>query len=363
MVLNLPRIRRPPPGSPSAAPGESPGSAGESPVTAVCDRTGAVRPLGPALGRGGEGTVHVLAGNPGVLVKLYPRETLAGPRAAQLRCKLEAMPALESMRRDPSFAWPRTLVFDRCGRWRGFAMRRVRGYSLQTLCQPGLTAERLPGWSRRETAAAARSFVRLLERAHGRGVILGDVHPGNFVVDPGSCAVSGIDCDSYQIEHGKRLFPCTVGVPLLTAPELLGADRSVLRRTVEQELFSAAVMLFRMFMLGLHPYSRVGGRDPVAGLRAGVCALGRGSGQRLPEGPWYRMWSHLPYYIKEEFITTFREGHRDPSRRTPLGRWEELLHRYAGDLDRGYLSDSLMPAAPKPDRYRGAAAGPQARTG
>jgi hypothetical protein len=75
------------------------------------------------------------------------------------------------------------------------------------------------------------------------------------------------------------------------------------------------------------------------------------------------MWSHLPHYIKEEFITTFREGHGSPSRRTPLRRWEEVLLRYAGDLRRGYVSDALMPDAPKPVRHRGGAEIPKARAG
>jgi DNA-binding helix-hairpin-helix protein with protein kinase domain len=362
MIWNR-KTTRTPPAVPAAEPGGGNGSSREAPRPEVCDRTGTVRLLGPVLGRGGEGIVHPLLEHPRILVKLYPMEFLPARRVRELRCKLQVMFGMEAMRRDPSFAWPRTLVFDRQARWQGFAMHRLPGYSLHTLCQPCLTAERLPRWTRREIVDAALSFVRLLQRAHGRGVILGDVNPRNFLVDPESCAVSGIDCDSYQVRYGQRLFPCTVGVPVLSAPELLGADPSAVRRTVEHELFSAAVMLFRMLMLGLHPYSRVRGRDPVANLRAGVCALGRGSGHRLPEGPWYRMWSHLPHYIKEEFITTFREGHGSPSRRTPLRRWEEVLLRYAGDLRRGYVSDALMPDAPKPVRHRGGAEIPKARAG
>jgi len=140
---------------------------------------------------------------------------------------------------------------------------------------------------------------------------------------------------------------------MLMAPELLSVDYSNVRRTVDHELFAVAIMLFRMLMLGLHPYSRTYGEDPVKNLKSGQCALGLGCGFRLPEGPWYRIWSHLPRYMKERFIQTFRDGHSDPAERATLNDWSFALERYQNDISKGWFDLSLVPTKPKSSAYKG----------
>ncbi len=320
----------------------------------VFDRNGIERRLGPLMAKGGEGKVYPLADHQDVLVKIYHVRARNGDR---LQTKLEAMRQMGPMLNSPLFGWPRLLVFDEAGTWRGYAMRRLAGVQMQTLCQPQLIAERLPHWSRREILKCARSFVSLVGKAHRNQVIIGDINPGNLLVDPQTCEVRGIDCDSYQIAGTTGLHPCPVGVPMLMAPELLGRDYSRVRRTFEQELFSVAIMLFRMFMLGLHPYSRTYGEDPVANLKSGHCAFGLGAGCRLPRGPWYKIWSHLPFRLKDLFIRTFRDGHGDPAARTLLEEWNDALDEYLERLNKGWFDPHLVPSAPKSSHYRGSDSG------
>jgi len=319
----------------------------------VYDGNRQVRVLGKLLNKGGEGRIYPLSNNGDVLVKIYHPSVLAHERSAMMRNKLMVMTRMSAMHSGPHFAWPRILIHAADGKWLGYAMRRAPGHQLQTLCQPQLIRERIPHWSRREVVTCAASFVRLVQEAHANAIILGDINPGNFLIDPRNCDVYAIDCDSFQVPDGSNVYPCPVGIPMLMPPELLALDYGKTRRTVEQELFAVAIMLFRIFMLGLHPYSRTYGEDPVQNLKSGQCALGKGSGCRLPKGPWYNIWSHLPSYMKELFIRTFRDGHAAPSKRATLEEWAFALHRYHCDMGKGWFDLSLVPQQPKSSAYRG----------
>jgi DNA-binding helix-hairpin-helix protein with protein kinase domain len=325
----------------------------EYPNELVYARNGDSRQLGELLGKGGEGRVYLLGAHSDALVKLYHPNVLNGARSNATRAKLEAMIANPVMQKTSCFAWPRMLVFSKRGDWIGYAMRRVTGHQLQTLCQPLLIGERLPHWSRAEVITCALSFVDVIRSAHRQGIILGDINPANFLIDPHTCQVGAIDCDSYQVRGQDQTFMCPVGIPMLLAPELLARDYGRTERTPQQELFSVAIMLFRMFMLGLHPYSRTYGTDPVENLKSGACALGIGSGQRLPAGPWYSIWSHLPGYVKGTFIRAFREGHASPGERPTLDEWTENLRRYRSDMGKGWFVRTLIPQQPKSSKYRG----------
>ena len=67
--------------------------------------------------------------------------------------------------------------------------------------------------------------------------------------------VKFIDCDSYQIESGNDLFLCEVGVPEYTPPELQSKSFRDTRRTFNHDNFGLAVLIFKILMMGRHPYS------------------------------------------------------------------------------------------------------------
>ncbi|MFN2592310.1 MAG: hypothetical protein ABR532_05695, partial [Candidatus Dormibacteria bacterium] len=52
-----------------------------------------------------------------------------------------------------------------------------------------------------------------------------------------------------------EVFPCDVGVPLFTAPELQGYGFRGLLRTENHDRFGLAVLLFHLLYLGRHPYA------------------------------------------------------------------------------------------------------------
>jgi hypothetical protein len=64
-----------------------------------------------------------------------------------------------------------------------------------------------------------------------------------------------VDCDSFQLARGPRLFRTGVGVVDYTPPELQGADFRQVTRTPNHDRFGLAVMLFKLLFMGRHPFS------------------------------------------------------------------------------------------------------------
>lgn len=308
------------------------------------DPLGKARRLGAVLARGGEGTVYTFTDMPHVLVKIPTDPTNASGQQE----KIEAMLTMDTLGSDSAFAWPRITVLNQRNDYIGFGMRRMTGLSFHTLGNPHLQREKLPRWTRLDTVRVCLSFVEGLERLHQRGVLVGDHNPGNFLFDPHTHKVGFIDCDSYQVSVQSKRYLCPVGVTQYLAPEAQALDWSRTPRTVEQERFSAALMMYRLFMLGGHPYAHLSGDDPAENIRNGKCPLGTNSGCVMPRGPWYNIWSHLPYRMKNLFILAFRDGHKVPSSRPTLREWRQALAIYEGRLLQGHFSNELAPMKPKP---------------
>ena len=69
--------------------------------------------------------------------------------------------------------------------------------------------------------------------------------------------VAFVDCDSFQVAEGRRIFRCGVGVPEYTPPELHGKNFASLDRAANHDLFGLAVLIFHLLMMGRHPFSGV----------------------------------------------------------------------------------------------------------
>jgi DNA-binding helix-hairpin-helix protein with protein kinase domain len=161
-----------------------------------------------------------------------------------------------------------------------------------------------------------------------------------------------IDCDSYQVIINGKHFPCPVGSPDLTPIEHHNKNFKQVVRTMESEMFSLAIILFECLMLGRHPYDIVGGDDPVTNLRQGNFPYGKGN-SGIPQGPWYNIWSHMPYRIKNLFIQNFTEGVTDPNKRTDAPTWHQAISIYLNEMNKGWHNKEINPTQPKSQEYRG----------
>lgn len=205
--------------------------------------------LGPELGRGGEGAVHGVEGRPDDVAKLYlsPPE----PRKAD---KLRALAALHAQL--PAVAaWPKEVLLDAAGAVRGFVMPRVKAHrDAHELYSPKSREEAFPEADFRFLVHVAANVARAFALVHEHGIVVGDVNHGNVMVSPDG-TVMLIDCDSFQVRTPTALYPCDVGVPLFTPPELQGQSLRGRERTEDHDRFGLAVLLFHLLFMGRHPFA------------------------------------------------------------------------------------------------------------
>ena len=217
---------------------------------------GSCHRLAQEIGKGGQGSVWSLDEQPTLVAKFY-HEVLTQKDVT----KLSAMCRLKSDTLNSIAAWPLTLLKEsKTTNPQGLLMRRIAGYK---------SAHQLYGIKSRLRVFPEAQFPFLLHVAtniarsfatiHDAGQVIGDVNHSNLMVAPNG-TVAMIDCDSFQITDGSTIFPCPVGVPEFTPPELQGLSFADQRRTPQHDAFGLSVLIFYMLFLGRHPF--MGSYDP-----------------------------------------------------------------------------------------------------
>ena len=177
---------------------------------------------------------------------------------------------------------------------------------------------------------------------------MGDINPANImVVSPKE--VYFVDVDSYQVEG----FPCPVGTINYTAPEIQNRNFGDFIRTIGNENFAVATLMFMIMLPGKPPYSQQGGEDQATNIINGNFSypFGDNSNKKTPDGPWRFIWSHLTYDIKKYFYTTFRKGEERyaENSRVTVDEWLSVFRYYLELLDSGKfgkqdkMSEELYP--------------------
>lgn len=254
-----------------------------------CDLQGQETGLGRCLGQGGEGAVYSVPNWPLAVAKIYarrPDENAARKLGAMVQLGNESLAAVA--------AWPQNLLLDpRTGAVVGFLMPRVDDHrEIHKLYGPADRKTAFPDATWGFLVRAARNLAAAFEAVHQHGHVIGDVNQGNVVVSR-KATVRLIDCDSFQIMHLGRSYPCRVGVPLFTPPELQGRKLDELVRTPDHDRFGLAVLIFQLLFMGRHPFA---GRHPAraipveTALRQGLFAYGREAMRAGFEAPPFSLW-------------------------------------------------------------------------
>lgn len=202
------------------------------------------------IGEGGEGSVYRTS-DPGKAAKLYAHE-FSGEQEAKLHLMLHLAdgPLYQNT------AWPLSTLTYQVGRPpSGFLMPLVEGYqAIHLLYTPASRRRSFPETSWAFLAHVARNLARVFAMLHTHNIIIGDVNHANIFVSPQGL-VKLIDCDSFQVSGGRRVFPCRVGVATHTPPELQGQSLHNITRTAHHDNFGLAVVIFQLLFMGRHPYA------------------------------------------------------------------------------------------------------------
>lgn len=309
--------------------------------------------LGTQIGKGGEGHVFEVEGEPRLAAKIYHQI----PLSESQYCKLDAMVRRRNDDLSSVAAWPSSLLRDAhshepCG----LLMPRVdKSHQLHELY--GTTNRRLhfPEVRWHHLLLAARNVAAAFHTLHQQGIVVGDVNQGNLLVNH-QYRIRFIDCDSFQITEGENIFYCPVGTPHFTPPELQSQRLSEVTRTFDHDRFGLAVLIFHLIFVGRHPFAgRFRGEDDLLieeAIAERRFAFSRDKEATLVDPPPYSMQlDDLPAELGDLFEIAFRTGGVEGTLRPTPEQWVQQIdavmqNRKACDLDELHIYYAGLRACP-----------------
>ncbi len=216
------------------------------------------------LGHGGEGSVF----------RVVKSEAADLPEASKMVAKIYHDPKTENrneklraMLKNPvlseGVAWPKALLFGEDQRFLGYLMDNIDNASNREWLYLANAKDRrrvAPDFNVRYAFAAIRNLAVAIEAIHSAGHCIGDINESNLLINA-SATVSVVDTDSMQISDALgSVFPCTVGKPEYTAPELSHGSLRDNPRTIETDIFAFAVAAYQLISGGATPHQ--GAFDP-----------------------------------------------------------------------------------------------------
>lgn len=315
--------------------------------------------LDKEIASGGEGKIFLTNFNESMCVKIYTSEKLT----YELKYKIKKMSEVSVKTKKNKFkiAWPIEPVKNENGEFCGFLMERIEGKTLYEVCFTPAYAKRL-NLRRSNLVEISINLLDAFIYLHLKNIIIGDINPRNILINiNNNFSIGLIDTDSYQIGN----FSCRVGTLEFTRPSLLrkSVNYNYYKRTPMDELFSISVIIFRILMLGKHPYSHAGGEDIIQNMKNGrfpyrISSL-ETEYENTPVGPWKFIWSHIPMKVKENLGKVLIEDNSIQIKNFgDLINYEKniktSLEQYLSLINLGVFTDELMPRAYNvPDKIEG----------
>ncbi len=204
----------------------------------------------------------------------------------------------------------------------------------------------LKEWDRLKLVRFCYHLAITFMNIHQNNLLVGDINQGNIMVnlsdkDGGDFLI--VDTDSFQVGP----YPSPVGTPVFTSPEIYKRTNQKnprygeFLRTLEDEQYALASMLFQILMLGTEPFAGKG----VEG--EGLDALQeynfdfRGetsTGVDTPDGPYRMIWANMDPQVKKMFEQVFTGG-----KTISAQDWANALKTYAWKIENGKSTRELEP--------------------
>lgn len=299
------------------------------------------------IGKGGEGSVYNIIGDPNQVAKIYdPRKKFK--TEADRQELLEKLETMYSMKINTVIdgilrvAWPTDILFDN-GTFVGYVMPKVKlPYKIYHVMRND-RMKIFPNYTWKFSVQYAYNLSWVVWYLHMNGIIIGDMNMNNIAVGPKGDIVL-IDCDSFDIRNTKtgKHYKCKVGLSELLAPEIqVHARVEDANFSKEADNFSLAIHLFRLLMNNSDPFgARVLGRNvnskTVPSLNEaiinGECPHFRSVPNKEvpPSAPKLDL---LPPDIAQAFDRTFNYTQltvqKSMKNRTTAEEWNRLLLKYA----------------------------------
>ncbi len=302
--------------------------------------------LGRMLGEGGEGSVYEI--NNDLVAKIYHKNRLTKNRFDKLKLMIKC--GFKSKR----ICFPLELLFNSNNQFVGYTMKKAPsnymnlGESILQLNNKNALEKYtdLKKWDRHALTAFCAKLADVFVSLHENNILMGDINANNILVDvkdTSGASLLIVDTDSFQIGP----YPCPVGTPVFTSPEIYKRTNEQyprygdFLRTLEDEQYAVASLLFQVLFLGQTPYAGKG----VTG--EGIEALknynfdyrGENStGADVPDGPFRMIWQNIGFVLKRMFEEVFT-GKKTYS----AIEWEKALATHAKNIKSGKADNNLKP--------------------
>lgn len=275
------------------------------------------------LGAGGQGEVYDVENNgKHYALKWYFRHTATEAQRAILNNLLEKGSP------DPSFLWPQDFIFQAPGESFGYIMPLRPGNYKSIVDMMKRRAE--PSFY--ALCRAAFNLTGGYQKLHAMGYSYRDISFGNLFFNPDNGDV--LICDNDNVAANGIDNSSVYGTPRFMAPEIVVGKAKPSRNT---DLFSLAVLLFYMFMVGhplegrleadircmdIHAMNRLYGTNP-------VFVFDPDNKTNRPVKGYQDnvliYWELYPQDFKDLFVQSFTEGLHSPNRRVTEKKWLEAL--------------------------------------
>ena len=210
-------------------------------------------------------------------------------------------------------------------------------------------------WTRVELVSLAIEILKRFKAIHDKEILMGDVNLKNILVvineKTHDAQPMFIDVDSYQIGTDKVKYRCKVHRNEFLSPRLqLQKGKNVLTRTLNDEYYAIAVLIFNILFLGRHPYesSRSLIVENQIRERKFLFPLDYEQNKDSLKGAYLRIWRYLPDELRRAFHSTFYQADSNRQFLSPK-KWERLLRNYLAELKQNTLPRTIYP---KEDEHR-----------
>ena len=263
---------------------------------------------GNEIGAGGEGTVYEDEDDPRMAIKVLHPDRATPEHAEKLLAMRDNPPP-----NPQTLGWPNLVQAEIGKKELRYRMPRAPGGSVRMYRFTSANERRQLPPHQQEYEHRTKLGVKIAEafrQLHTIHVRIGDVNPLNILVSHDS-SVMLIDCDSFQIPHpsGGQPYPCVVGSPEYTAPEIDDFRRQF--RSQDSDNFALAVLLYQLLGDGSHPYQGIDERsdDSVSGIRARIkehrFAHQPGNNRWHPTKGQLLSWKAMPTPVRDAFQAAF----------------------------------------------------------
>ena len=282
---------------------------------------------GGLIGAGGEGAVYEDRNDPRMVIKVLHQQHATAERSAKLQAMCNNPP-----QNAQALSWPDAVETDASG----LRYRMPRASGKAGTAYRFISANERRQLPRRQQEYEYRTNIGIkiaeaFRWLHAIHVRIGDVNPSNILVsDDGSVML--IDCDSFQIPGppGHQPYPCVVGSPEYTAPEIDDFRRQF--RSQDSDNFALAVLLYQLLGNGSHPYQGIdaSSADAVSNIRERIkehrFAHQSREGRWRPTPGQVRSWRAMPEPVRNAFRQAFSPGASHIGRPTS-DAWASILEQ------------------------------------